>query len=278
MSIRADFEKEFNSEEYEILVLIKAACRGAMCIKDMLKPSVDFWAAIDLRTGTLLNEKGRIEWLVSKDEKKNAGWGYDFEQLGIYRILVRKCIPRKLGPYQMELMNNRYMLIKILEENVTNESLEKLKEYYNRPILIKNELGEFKLDREFSMFEGCIDWYGREVTVFLETDTEDGDSADKAVEALSKLNENLSECDMQYRAYATGQLTQLANEWQQEEDDEAEEISEEIFAKRIKISEVTISSEGELTLYYNDDDMFWGHAIEILVDADGSITSADIVG
>lgn len=128
------------------------------------------------------------------------------------------------------------------------------------------------------MFEGCIDWDGREVTVFLETDTEDGDSADKAVEALSKLNENLSECDMQYRSYAAGQLTQLANEWQQEEDDEAEEISEEIFAKRIKISEVTISSEGELTLYYNDDDMFWGHAIEILVDADGSITSADIVG
>lgn len=51
MSVQTDFEKEFETEEYEMLILVQASCGGAACIKDMLKPSVDFLASIDLRNG-----------------------------------------------------------------------------------------------------------------------------------------------------------------------------------------------------------------------------------
>lgn len=109
MSVQTDFEKEFETEEYEMLILVQASCKGAAIIKDMLKPSVDFLASIDLRTGQFFHEKGRIEWLIKNDNKRN-GWGYEFEQFGIYRVAVRKCIPQKLQPYQLHYMNNRYML------------------------------------------------------------------------------------------------------------------------------------------------------------------------
>ena len=33
-----------------------------------------------------------------------------------------------------------------------------------------------------------------------------------------------------------------------------------------------------LSLFYNDDDMFWGHVIEIDVDSSGGIISAHIAG
>ncbi|WP_363251990.1 DUF2262 domain-containing protein [Ruminococcus sp.] len=33
-----------------------------------------------------------------------------------------------------------------------------------------------------------------------------------------------------------------------------------------------------MTLYYNDGDMFWGHSIEISVDADGTVSDANIAG
>lgn len=99
MSVQTDFEKEFETEEYEMLILVQASCGGAACIKDMLKPSVDFLASIDLRNGQFFHEKGCVEWLIKKDNKRK-GWGYDFEQFGIYRVVVRKCIPQKLQPYR----------------------------------------------------------------------------------------------------------------------------------------------------------------------------------
>lgn len=73
MSVQTDFEKEFETEEYEMLILVQASCGGAACIKDMLKPSVDFLASIDLRNGQFFHEKGRVEWLIKKDNKRK-GW------------------------------------------------------------------------------------------------------------------------------------------------------------------------------------------------------------
>ena len=80
MSVQTDFEKEFETEEYEMLILVQASCGGAACIKDMLKPSVDFLASIDLRNGQFFHEKGCVEWLIKKDNKRK-GWGYDLSNL-----------------------------------------------------------------------------------------------------------------------------------------------------------------------------------------------------
>ena len=264
MSVQTDFEKEFETEEYEMLILVQASCGGAACIKDMLikdmlKPSVDFLASIDLRNGQFFHEKGRVEWLIKKDNKRK-GWGYDFEQFGIYRVVVRKCIPQKLQPYQLHYMNNRYMLIRVLEENASNEKLEALKEHYSKPISTENELGTFVLEREFSWFEGSINWNGVEANVYLETDEEDGDTAEQAMAVLKSVIENIVDNDNKYREFAAQELTGLANEWLSESDEsDVEEITQETFAKRMEISEVTVSPDGSLSLIYHDDDMFWGH-------------------
>lgn len=278
MSVQTDFEKEFETEEYEILILVQAPCGGAVCIKDMLKPSVDFFASIDLRTGQLSHEKGRIEWLIKEDNKRK-GWGYEFEQFGIYRVAVRKCIPQKLQPYQLQYMNNRYMLINVLEENASNEKLEALKEHYAKPISMRNDLGFFVLNREFSWFEGIVNWNGAEANVYLETDEEDGDTAEGAMTVLKSIVDNIVDNDTRYREFAAQELTELANEWKNESDEgDTEEITQETFAKRMEISEVTVSPDGSLSLLYYDDDMFWGHVIEIIVESDGEITSANIAG
>ena len=278
MSVQTDFEKEFETEEYEMLILVQSSCKGAAIIKDMLKPSVDFFASIDLRTGQFFHEKGRVEWLIKNDNKRK-GWGYEFEQFGIYRVAVRKCIPQKLQPYQAQYINNRYMLISVLEENASNEKLEALKEYYAKPISMENELGSFVLDREFSWFEGIVNWNGTEANVYLETDEEDGDTAEQAMKVLKEVVDNIVDNDTRYREFAAQELTELANEWMDESDEiDAEEITKEIFAKRMEISEITVNSDGSLSLFYNDDDMFWGHAIEIEVEPNGEIISADIAG
>ena len=274
MSVQTDFEKGFETEEYEMLILVQSSCKGAVNIKDMLKPFVDFLASIDLRTGQFSHEKGRLEWLIKNDNNRQ-GWGYEFKQLGIYRVTVRKCIPQDQTPY----MNNRYMLINVLEENASNKKLEALKAYYAKPVSIENELGSFALDREFSWFEGIVNWNGVEANVYLETDEEDGDTAKQAMKVLKRVVDNIVENDTKYREYAAEELTELANDWMEALDEiDTEEITKEIFMKRMEMSEIMVSSKGSLSLFYNDDDMFWGHVIEIDVDSSGGIISAHIAG
>lgn len=279
MSVKEKFEKEFYDEDIEMLVLMKSGCNGAVVYGDMLKPSVDFLASIDLKTGVLSKTVGRIEWMI-KNDKDRKGWGYDFQQFGIYHVKVKKCIPQKLKPYQMELLNNRYMLIDIVEENVKNLELEKLQDYYSTPIIIKNDLGTFELNREFSCFEGQVEFDNIEILVLIETDEEDGESARNAMAALFDFSNHFKDLDQQYRMFAAKELTESANEWLEADDNEEklDVITEEIFMNRIQISEITATSNGELVLYYNNDDMFWGHIIEINIDESRNPIEVSIAG
>ena len=50
------------------------------------------------------------------------------------------------------------------------------------------------------------------------------------------------------------------------------------YVESISINEMTVSPKGFVTLYYDDGDLFWGHSIEIDVEADGTVSNADIAG
>lgn len=165
--------------------------------------------------------------------------------------------------------------------DISEPRLDEIKEKMSKPVVIEDEvLGEFVLDRQFSWFEGVIEWLGEECSVFLETDEEDGDTADKTFAVLKELCMDLKEWDCKFRVYAAAELTELANEWLQEEetDDESVVITKEEFAGRLAIREVSITPDGDLTLYYNDDDMFWGHAVEVDANISGEMSDTNIVG
>lgn len=104
------------------------------------------------------------------------------------------------------------------------------------------------LNRQYSWFEGTIDWLGIQCSVSLETDEEDGETAVKAYAHLQELHKNMKERDEKFRRFATGELWELANDWYEDDDED----------------------DGE--------DMFTDHAIEIDADINGELKSANIVG
>ncbi len=86
-----------------------------------------------------------------------------------------------------------------------------------------------------------------------------------------------------FRAFASEKLTELANDWQDEgyddEDGEAlAAITEESFAGRIVISELSIDAEGDYEVCYDDDDMFGDHVIIVSGSVDGGMEDAHIAG
>lgn len=285
MNMFKKLEKNFQEEVQDILILTNEKVMGASVVDDMLNPSLKFAASIDLQTGEFSNEKGLLEWLIPNVPDREVLWGYDFEQFEIYHVKARKRVPVKLEAYMSPTVNNCYMLVEVVNDGLSDPRLDELKSKLSAPVEINDELlGKFILERQFSWFSGNIDWLGNGCVVYLETDEEDGDTSEKAFNILKELYKDLEKWDNKFRTFAAEQLTELANDWldgtydDESNYSEPEEITEEDFARRISIDELTVYPDGDLTLYYNDDDMFYGHVIAIDANINGELKSADIEG
>jgi hypothetical protein len=74
------------------------------------------------------------------------------------------------------------------------------------------------------------------------------------------------------RSHVANKMTSLANKWLQEGESEINEddFRKRVFPELIKISgagdfNVNVPIEGHLILYFNDDDIFGGHTIEVWI-------------
>ncbi len=276
--VKKDFEARFHPDETELLILTKETVNGAGVCGKYLIPSLAFWASVDIKTGELSEKRGQLQWLI-KNTPDRKGWGYDFKQFKIYHIKARKSFPKKLEPYMDPIINNCYMVTEVIDDNATDSRLEAMDEKLSRPVHITvDNIGSFELNRTFSFFEGEINWLGKSCLLSLDTDDKDSETADQAISVLRQLYAGLNNWDTRLRQYAAAELTANANEWNEEDDEPGEPITEEIFARRLKISELAIMPNGEFSVYYDDDDMFWGHVVIVSANINGEMYDAQIAG
>ena len=274
------FEKEFLPEEKELLVLIQHDMNGAVKAGDYLRPSATFLGSVDVTTGEFSGEKGRLEWMFKRSILR-PDYGFDLKGMTIYQVRVRKCIEKELAPYMLREMNNRYLLLKVVKKNVHHEALEKIREAYMKPVAVDNEIGHFALNRDYGWFESEIDWLGDKCDVLLETDSDGADTADKAMAALKTLVSDLMEWDEKIRRFAADELVELANDWQ-DADEEADEgtgrITSEEFGRRIGICSIKMDADGDMEVMFDDDDMFYGHCVVVYANISGEFESAQMEG
>ncbi len=83
--------------------------------------------------------------------------------------------------------------------------------------------------------------------------------------------------DADLRNFAAKELTKLACEWAEFEE-EAALITEESFAKRIRLSLIWMNSGTSFSAYFDDDDLFFGHSITVCGSPKKGLLSADIEG
>lgn len=153
---------------------------------------------------------------------------------------------------------------------------------YQKPLIIEdNVLGKLELNRDFEYLEGNISWNGESVSLSLEIDMEDEATWDIARNNAYKLIVNSETWDKSMREFAAKNLTNLANDWQaNDESEDNAPITEKDFSERITLSHLSIFHDdgGTFTAYYNDDDLFWGHTIKIYGSVKNGFKFANIVG
>lgn len=272
------FASEYQNEEKEILVLTNDQSGGAGKFHDSWDASQDFLAYIDLKTNELKRGDGRINWLLSDElcKKNGPAFPYYFEKGTIYQLKVRELIDKTVPEDSLPSYYNRFMVVEVLYEHVKNDILLDVLAEYRTPIVIVDEtLGEYKLNKDYGIFEGELQWLNNEISVSLEVNIENKESWTEAMGILRTLFEQQEQRDLEFRTYAGERLTDLANDWLE---DKSEEITISDFIKRISLSGLTINREGDFTAYYNDDDMFYGHIIDVSGNIKSGISSANIAG
>lgn len=276
-----EYENQFETEETELLVLIQKDIGGAGVVGDYLWPSATFMASINLSTGDFSDELGLLEWWIKK-EPKRRNWGFELKGMTIYHVRGHRRIDTKDGKNWSPKMSNRFLLLEVLASDVQTDKLEEIKEAYQKPVIIGDDkIGHFTLNRDYEWYEGEIDWLGKNCDVRLELDESGKDTADNAMEVLRKLVDDLDQLSLEFCKFAAEKLVNLANEWQSEycgDEEGAESITQEEFMKRIEISELSVSADGDMEITYLDDDMFGGHWIVVYANISGELKDANIEG
>ncbi len=272
MSVEKEFKKQFRRKETDLIVLIEDSVTGAGVLKDnLLSPTVRFIASVDPKNDIVSKDKGILTWLYER--KDEVGYGFPFKKYQICKVKVRKNIPIQLKDYMSEIVNNRYLLTEVIDYDVKHVELQEMADYLSKPVIIEETFGTFELDRTYDSFEGSIEWLDKKVRVDMQTDAEP-ESVTRSLTHLKILINDEKKWDDNFKGFAAKELTDLANDWSEDET----EITEEAFMSKIELESIGISRDGGLLLYYSDGDLFWGHVIEIDANISGELISAQIAG
>ena len=275
---RDDFEEEFCGEIVEFLIFTLQNVTGAASLKDGCKmPSVHFKASVNVATQEFSECEGRLEWVLTPEEFEEKRWGFSFEPYKIHHIKCQKRPQRQLEPYMAAVANNCYRLLEYIEDGQSDSRLEALIAEYVKPVVIKDSIGEFTLNRAYSWFEGNIDLAGSKVSVMLDAN-EDASLPSKSFGYLKTFVGDIDRRDSEIRDVIVKEMWETAEDWLASDGD-AEVLTEDYFYNSLYLGELSISEAGDLTLYYGDkEDIFAGHAVEVRADIEGSIENVALVG
>lgn len=272
-----DFNETFDQEVKEVMVLTEDNMgAGKSGNNQMWTVNISILAYIDLETGELVEGKKVLQWLVNDEQCHSREKIFNLQKETMYKLKVRESLPfTNEFTHQLMERGRWLMVVDVVERDCQESRLNDiLKEYQKEVIIQPYGCEELQLDKSLGLFSGFGEWNGTECDISLESD-EAQETANEAVATLEKLLKDCPSWDQKARQYASEHLTDLANDWAEEEDSE---ITQEDFKQRLEICEVSVSTEGRFELYYNDDDMFLGHVIIVSGHIEKGFDDAYIAG
>ncbi len=271
MNEKEKYESMYEDKIYELFVLLKKDSGIAYETEHFRVAYTYLYAYLDPKNQSIVEKETRLEWLVPKsfpEENKLFAFRKDI----CYKIRARR---RKPGN-DANITDEWFEVLDILESDVKNYKMMEILEEMKKPVVVNDKSGIFTLNRDMNWFEGEIDWLGTQCSVSLFPDEDKNMSIESGLHSLNKIIDNIKEYDSRVRAFAADKLIDGANEYAA--DDDKPLVTQEEFCKRMKISSIVMDNDGSASIYFEDDDMFWGHTIVVYIDEDGEMSEADIAG
>lgn len=276
-----EFYEMYEPEEQEVIALINR------CIGGGYNNRGNFWemtvvtlGMVFCDTGKVSTKEERLDWPVTDEERNSEkGWGR-FGNEQICRLKIR----RMKEEWAQNLMVRPWYISEVVKENEDCPELQAVLDEYHKPVVIHDEvLGELTLDKDYDAFEGEIQWCGKDVRLSLEVNAESKSSWTRARSAAKKLLCDCKAWDKAMRDLAAKNLTQLANDWLSQDEENArnpktDPITEEELARRISMIDLVVTSGGSFTAYFDCDELFTDHAVTVYGSLKKGVKDANIEG
>jgi len=168
----------------------------------------------------------------------------------------------------------RIKLDKVLKSNVDHKELEDFLVKRNEPVIYESSvLGKFELDRRLDWYEGKADWDGNTIDIFLNGELKKIDITEK--NAISILKDQ-QEWNLFIKSKICEELLKLKNEnWLEEGENP---LTADEFISKIYLESIAFNDTDVFQMYFNDGDIFWGHAITIETDFNKIVEHIGIEG
>jgi hypothetical protein len=263
---KSEFEKQFGPEIMHIAVLIDPTGFGAGRAgkEKYWTVNVGITAWQDVSSGSVhVVENCRLKAMVENTDELRD----NLKANSIVTVKARKG-------------ETHFLLKEVIESSDTYPELEKMLEAQLKPVYYEDVvLGTFTLDKSVKTFDNKIEWLGKSISVTFDLGA--AEEMRDAVSILHTLVKEQREWDERARKFAAEELTDLANDWQDEDEEEGDGedgITEEDFARRIILETISVDEDGEFTFWFGDDDIFYGHVIMVAGNLKDGFESADIAG
>ena len=276
-----EFYEMYEPEEQEVVALINRCIGGGYNWKGKFwEMTVVTLGIMFCDTGEVSTKEERLDWSVT-DEDRNGekGWGR-FRNEQICRLKIR----RMKEEWAKGLVVRPWCISEVVKAHEDCPELQAVLDEYHKPVVIEDKvLGALMLDKNYGAFEGEIKWCGKDVLLSLEVNAESKPSWTRARSAAKKLLADCETWDKAMRELAANNLTQLANEWLSQDDENArnpeiDPITEEEFAWRIRMVNLVVTSGGSFTACFDCDEMFSDHAVTIYGSLKKGVRDANIEG
>ena len=135
-------------------------------------------------------------------------------------------------------------------------------------------IGILRYEEKYDWYEGQLKVQQSEISIQLLTD--DGAVA-SALKRATDFVKELEKHAQSARDYAVESLLTLKNEtWIEAKDEEP--LTPEQFKEWMVLDSISIDSDGDVSFYHSDGDLFWGHCILVTMNSQNNFNSADIAG
>ena len=276
-----EFYEMYEPEEQEVAALINRCIGGGYNWKgNFWEMTVVTLGMVFCDTGKVITKEERLDWPVT-DEERNSdkGWGR-FQSEQICRLKIR----RMKEEWAKGLVVRPWCISQVVKAHEVCPELQAILDEYYKPVVLQDEvLGELTLNKDYDAFEGEIQWCGKDVNLSLEVNTESKPSWTRARSAAKKLLADCETWDKAMREFAAKNLTGLANDWLSQDEENARDpetapVTAEELARRISLIDLTVTSGGSFTAYFDCDEMFTDHAVVVYGSMKKGVKDAYIEG
>jgi|GEM_PF-3460087 Uncharacterized protein conserved in bacteria len=224
-----------------------------------------FYIAYQNEQGAIIKERGRV--LIPSDEAFYQDLRKNMPEYSVLRISAQK-------------EDNTFHDAVLLEKDATSTPEEAaFLEKEALPVTFTDpDFGEFNLNKSLDYFEGYTQYEDRKVSISLDDFAE--------IKTLRTILKEDTEFIKKAAEFAANEMLELGNTWyrdawESEEKEPGEEfipLTAEDFIQKISLTVIGISEDGRFSLWFDDGDIFWGHAVAVEGSLSKGFTGANIHG